>query len=154
YGLRSGKIPAGMKVPGPVADDDNFQATYTAEDMENARGAVRILDVDAPRRKNERVMKVLTDKAVQWMERQPKDKPFFLYFTPVAVHNPVTPDKDLAGKSGAGLFGDWIHELDRSVGRVLDTLDKMGVAKNTLVIFSSDNGGVKVPQRTDSPQTK
>src|SRR6185503_9635820 len=64
---------------------------------------------------------------------------------PVAVHNPVTPDKDLAGQSKAGLYGDWIHELDRSVGRILDTLDKMGVAKNTLVIFSSDNGGVFKP---------
>ena len=61
-----------------------------------------------------------------WLRKQPKDKPFFLYFTPVAVHNPITPDKDLAGKSGAGLYGDWIHELDRSVGRILDTLEQMG----------------------------
>ncbi|MCX7006372.1 MAG: sulfatase-like hydrolase/transferase, partial [Kiritimatiellaeota bacterium] len=53
----------------------------------------------------------------------------------------------------AGLYGDWIHELDRSVGRILDTLDKQGLAKDTLVLFSSDNGGVKEPQKTDSPQT-
>jgi arylsulfatase A-like enzyme len=152
YGLRSGKIPAGMKITGPVPDSDDFQATYTAADMENKRNDVKILDLDAPRRKNERVMKVLTDKATAWLERQPKEKPFFLYFTPVAVHNPVTPDKDLAGQSKAGLYGDWIHELDRSVGRILDTLDKMGAAQNTLVIFSSDNGGVFKPER-DSLQT-
>ena len=100
------------------------------------------------------VMKVLTDKAVQWLQRQPKEKPFFLYFTPVAVHSPVTPDKDLAGKSLAGLYGDWIHELDRSVGRILDTLDRLGVAQETLVIFTSDNGGVKELARTDLLQTK
>ena len=154
YGLRSGKIPAGMKVAGPVPDDDDFKPTYGPEDMENPKGAAKILDLDAPRRKNERVMKVLTDKATQWIAQQPKDQPFFLYFTPVAVHNPVTPDKDLAGKSAAGLYGDWIHELDRSVGRVLDTLDKQGIAKDTLVIFSSDNGGVKELARTDLLQTK
>jgi arylsulfatase A len=145
YGLRSGKIPPGMKPAGPVPDSDDFQPTYTAEDMENPHRNVKILDLDAPRRKNQRVMKVLTDKAVAWMRQQTKDKPFFLYFTPVAVHNPVTPDKDLAGKSAAGLYGDWIHELDRSVGRILGALDEMGVTQDTLVIFSSDNGGVFRP---------
>jgi arylsulfatase A-like enzyme len=154
YGLRSGKIPPGMKPSGPLPDDDNFKPTYEAEDTEGGRGAGRILDLDAPRRRNERVMKVLTDKATAWLGRQPTDKPFFLYFTPVAVHNPVTPDTDLAGKSAAGIYGDWIHELDRSVGRILDTLDKLGVAKNTLVLFSSDNGGVFKPRNTDTPQTK
>ncbi len=152
YGLRSGKIPAGMKIAGPVPDDDNFKATYGAEDTES--GKAKILELDAPRRKNERVMATLTDKATKWIAQQPKDKPFFLYFTPVAVHNPITPDQDLAGKSAAGLYGDWIHELDRSVGRILDTLDKQGVAKDTLVIFTSDNGGVKVPAKADSLQTK
>jgi arylsulfatase A-like enzyme len=153
YGLRSGKIPAGMKIVGPVPDSDDFQKTYTAADMENKRNDVKILDLDAPRRKNERVMKVLTDKATAWLERQSKEKPFFLYFTPVAVHNPITPDKDLAGQSKAGLYGDWIHELDRSVGRILDTLDRTGAAQNTLVIFSSDNGGVFKPENEKLLQT-
>ncbi len=153
YGLRSGKIPAGMKIPGPVPDSDDYQATYTAADMENARNDAKILALDAPRRKNERVMKVLTDKATAWLERQPKDKPFFLYFTPVAVHNPITPDKDLAGRSKAGHYDDWIHELDRSVRRILDTLDRMGAAQNTLVIFSSDNGGVFKPENEKLLQT-
>jgi len=151
YGLRSGGIPAGMKLAGPAADSDDFKASYGPEDMEN--GKAKILDLDAPRRKNERVMKVLTDKATTWLEAQPKDRPFFLYFTPVAVHNPVTPDKDLAGKSGAGPYGDWIHELDQSVDRILATLDKMGVAKDTLVLFTSDNGGVYRPQNERLLQT-
>lgn len=145
YGLRSGNFPAGTQIASPAADDADFKAVYEAEDTEGGRGAGRILELDAPRRKNERVMAVLTDKAAQWIERQPKDKPFFLYFTPVAVHNPVTPDQDLAGQSAAGLYGDWIQELDRSVGRILDTLDRQGAADNTLVIFTSDNGGVFKP---------
>lgn len=153
YGLRSGKIPPGMKVPGPVPDSNDYKASYTPDDMENPKGGARILDLDAPRRKNERVMKVLTDKSTAWLQRQTKDRPFFLYFTPVAVHNPVTPDKDLAGQSKAGFYGDWIHELDRSVGRVLETLDQMGVAKDTLVIFTSDNGGVFKPENDRQLQT-
>ena len=151
YGLRSGQIPAGMKLAGPAADSDDFKATYGPEDTEN--GKSKILELDAPRRKNERVMKVLTDKATTWLEAQPKDRPFFLYFTPVAVHNPVTPDKDLAGKSAAGPYGDWIHELDRSVERILATLDKMGATKDTLVLFTSDNGGVFKPENERLLQT-
>jgi len=151
YGLRSGQIPAGMKLAGPAADSDDYQATYGSEDTES--GKARILEIEAPRRKKERVMKVLTDKATTWLEAQPKDHPFFLYFTPVAVHAPVTPDKDLAGKSAAGLYGDWIHELDQSVGRILATLDKMGATKDTLVIFTSDNGGVFKPENERLLQT-
>ena len=153
YGLRNGKIPANMKIAGPVPDSDDFKPTYGPEDTEGGKGAGRILDLAAPRRKNERVMKVLTDKATTWIAQQPRDKPFFLYFTPVAVHNPVTPDKDLAGQSKAGLYGDWIQELDRSVGRVLNTLDQLGVAQDTLVIFSSDNGGVFKPENDKLLQT-
>lgn len=151
YGLRSGKIPERMKLSS-VPDADNFQASYGPEDMENAKG--KILDLDAPRRKNARVMAMLTDRAVRWLERQPKDRPFFLYFTPVAVHNPVTPDKDLAGKSPAGLYADWIGELDRSVGGILAALDRLGVAQDTLVLFTSDNGGVFRPDREEMLQTQ
>jgi arylsulfatase A-like enzyme len=151
YGLRSGKIPPGMKLPGPVDDSDDFKATYTAEDTESAKA--KTLDIDAPRRVNDRVMPTLTDRAVKWLEQQSPSTPFFLYFTPVTVHNPVTPEKDLVGKSAAGSYGDWILELDRSVGRILQTLEKMGVARDTLVIFTSDNGGVHEPARADSPQS-
>ncbi|MBM3858932.1 MAG: arylsulfatase [Verrucomicrobia bacterium] len=148
YGLRSGKIPDSMKVR--MDDNDDFQATYTKEDTESKRADP--MNLDAPRRVNERVMKVLTGKAVRWLEQQKRGTPFFLYFTPVAVHNPITPDKDLAGKSAAGPYGDFIHELDRSVGGILDALDRLGFAKDTLVIFTSDNGGVTGSGRDDSPQ--
>ncbi|MBI5832697.1 MAG: arylsulfatase [Armatimonadetes bacterium] len=151
YGLRGRTLPDGMKLPAPDADDPNFQATYTGADMENAKG--RPIDLDAPRRRNQRVMAELTDKAVAWLDRQPKAEPFFLYYTPVAVHNPVTPDADLAGQSKAGLYADWISELDRGVGRILAKLDQMGVRDNTLVLFTSDNGGVFRPENEAMLQT-
>lgn len=87
-------------------------------------------------------METLTDKSIGWLETRDKTKPFFLYFTPVAVHEPVTPSKRTAGSSVAGAYGDWIHELDRAVGRLLDALDQQGLTKDTLVLFTSDNGGV------------
>lgn len=100
------------------------------------------MGIDAPQRVDEKVMDQLTTEATQWLKHQHKDRPFFLYFAPVAIHFPYTPSGKTKGKSGCGLYGDWIHELDLSVGRILHTLDQMKVAKNTLVIFTSDNGGV------------
>ena len=101
--------------------------------------------LDAPHRQDENVMSHITTKAVEWIDKQSDKKPFFLYFTPVAVHNPVTPSAKTKGTSKAGPYGDWIHELDLSVGRVLDALDKKGFTKDTLVLFTSDNGGVFKP---------
>ena len=91
--------------------------------------------------KNDRVAGDLTRKAVEFIERS-KDKPFFLYFAPNIPHNPITPSADFIGKSGCGLYGDFVQELDSCVGTLLDALKKAGVAENTLIVFSSDNGGV------------
>ena len=106
------------------------------------------LGIDAPQRKDEDVMATLTAKAVGWLEQQQPGKPFFLYFTPVTVHEPATPSSQTSGSSKAGPYGDWIHELDWSVGRVLDALERKGLATNTLVIFTSDNGGENKKTRT------
>lgn len=106
---------------------------------------VKSLDLNAPKRIDDEVMATLTDKLVGWIGQQSTDKPFFVYFTPVAVHNPITPSKQTAGKSKGGPFCDFISDLDISVGRVLDALDKQGLTENTLVLFSSDNGGVNKP---------
>jgi arylsulfatase A len=103
------------------------------------------LGLDAPQRVDEEVMPVLTRRAVEWIERQSSDRPFFLYYAPVAIHNPVTPSAATAGSSAAGPYGDWIHELDASVGAVLAALDRKGFAADTLVLFTSDNGGVNKP---------
>jgi len=116
-------------------------------------GGGSFLGLDAPQRMDEDVMGTLTRKAVAWLDQQEAGRPFFLYFTPVAVHRPVTPSAKTKGGSAAGPYGDWIHELDASVGGILDALDRKGLGKDTLVVFTSDNGGVIVPPaQADSPE--
>ena len=100
------------------------------------------MGIDAPQRVDENVMDELTTDAIGWLEMQVDETPFFLYFAPVAIHFPYTPSEKTKGTSGCGLNGDWIHELDLSVGRILDTLDRKGIADETLVVFTSYNGGV------------
>ena len=82
----------------------------------------------------------LTGKALQWMNEQ--KEPFFLYYASHNIHHPFTPHPYFQGKSECGLYGDFVEELDWSVGQILDALEKFGVADNTLVIFTSDNGGM------------
>jgi arylsulfatase A-like enzyme len=83
----------------------------------------------------------LTKKAVGFIE-QNKDKPFFLYLATQDIHVPRVPGNAYRGKSGCGIRGDVIEEFDGTVGAVLDTLNHLQLADNTLVIVTSDNGGV------------
>jgi arylsulfatase A-like enzyme len=83
----------------------------------------------------------ITAKATAFIEHN-KDRPFFLYFATHDVHVPRVPHARFKGTSQCGLRGDCIHQLDWSVGQVLETLDRLKLADNTLVIFSSDNGPV------------
>lgn len=84
----------------------------------------------------------LTNEAVSWLEGQTADKPFFLYFAHRNVHGPIRPNRRFRGTSEIGAYGDFIHELDWSVGKILDALDRKGLSDNTIVFFSSDNGAV------------
>jgi arylsulfatase A len=81
-----------------------------------------------------------TERAVKFI-REHRSGPFFLYLPHNAVHFPLYPHHDYMGKSGLGLQKDWVLEVDWSVGRVLDTLRELKLDSNTLVIFTSDNGG-------------
>ena len=80
-----------------------------------------------------------TDEAVKFIQKN-KKQPFFLYVPHTFPHVPLFASKDFRGKSPAGLYGDVVEELDWSVGQILDTLRKEGLAESTLVVFSSDNG--------------
>ena len=97
--------------------------------------------LDAPVRDDRTVSQVLTTQAADWIAAQPAERPICLYFTPVAVHVPVTPSAELAGTQGGGAYADWIAELDRSVGGILAALERSGRIENTLLVFTSDNGG-------------
>ena len=80
-----------------------------------------------------------TERAVSFIEKN-KDKPFFVYLPHSMVHVPLYVSEKFKGKSKAGLFGDVMMEVDWSVGRILDTLRKNKLDKDTLVIFTADNG--------------
>ena len=80
-----------------------------------------------------------TDEAVKFITAN-KDRPFFLYLPHTAVHVPLHPGAGFKGKSANGTYGDWVEEVDWSVGRVLDTLRELKLAEHTLVLFTSDNG--------------
>ena len=82
----------------------------------------------------------LTARAVKFIESN-KAGPFFLYFTPHDIHEPMVPHPRFRGTSDCGWRGDVIHQLDWTVGQVLATLDRLKLATNTLVTFTSDNGG-------------
>ena len=82
-----------------------------------------------------------TKKALSFIE-QSKGGPFFLYLATHNIHVPRVPNKRFQGTSVAGRRGDSIHELDETVGKVMAKLDELGLSDNTLLIFSSDNGGV------------
>jgi arylsulfatase A-like enzyme len=86
-----------------------------------------------------RLVERYTREAVGFIEEK-KDGPFFLYFPHTAVHTPIHPGEKFRGKSQNGRFGDWVEEVDWSVGQILETLEKHHLAQHTMVLFTSDNG--------------
>ncbi|SMP74755.1 Arylsulfatase A [Neorhodopirellula lusitana] len=90
-------------------------------------------------RVDDQVDSTLTQKAVEFIRRN-SEQPFFLYFTPCAPHTHVTPAAKFRGTSQAGLYGDYVQELDSHVQTILETLDELKLTDNTLVLFISDNG--------------
>lgn len=86
-------------------------------------------------------------RAVEWLEKRDASKPFFLYFPMCPPHTPISPSEEFVGKSGGSdeikhdpKYGDWVYQGDHMLGRILDTLEKKALAKNTLVIATADNG--------------
>ncbi len=79
------------------------------------------------------------ERAVDFIRRN-REEPFFLYLAHSMPHTPLFRSKEFEGRSRRGVYGDVIEEIDWSVGRVLDTLREEGLAENTMVLFTSDNG--------------
>ena len=103
--------------------------------------------------KDEDMADVFTSKAVGFIERQ-RAKPFFLYFALHDPHVPRVPHPRFVGRTPLGPRGDAIAEADWSVGQILDTLDRLKLADNTIVIFTSDNGAVVDDGYKDDAVTK
>jgi arylsulfatase len=89
----------------------------------------------------------LTDKAIDFMRRQTKaGKPFFVFLPYTATHYPTRPHPDYVGATGNGPWADLLHQIDQYNGKLLDELDKLGVADNTIYIFTADNGPESFPK--------
>jgi len=86
------------------------------------------------------VMPRITEKAVAWIGEQSAEQPFFLYWSWTSPHTPIVPVEEFQGLTGAGPYGDFMHQSDAHLGQVLQALEDHGFAEKTLVIFSSDNG--------------
>ena len=89
--------------------------------------------------KDETIADTFTHEVVGFIERN-KQQPFFLYFAPHDVHPPIIPNPRFVGSTTLGKRADMLSELDWSVGEIMKTLERLGLTKNTLIIFSSDNG--------------
>lgn len=91
--------------------------------------------------KDENIADSITSHAINFIKAN-KDNPFFMYFATNDVHVPRFPNQRFRGKSGMGLRGDAIVQFDWSVGQIMSTLEKLGIADNTLILLTSDNGPV------------
>ncbi|HBG26024.1 MAG: hypothetical protein A2Y10_03860 [Planctomycetes bacterium GWF2_41_51] len=94
----------------------------------------------AARYEKEEMLGDLTKKAVEYINKN-KDERFFLYFAPSAPHDPYAPSKKFKGKSKVGDYGDFVMETDWAVGEIIKSLEKNKIDNETLIIFTSDNGG-------------
>jgi len=135
-------------LPTKQGFDRYFGIPYSNDMRKKALGGTEPV---CPLLRDEKVIELLTDEQQSGIiERytdeatnflfENKDRPFFLYLPHNAVHTPIHPGKAFQGKSANGRFGDWVEEMDWSVGRILETLKELKLDEKTLVLFTSDNG--------------
>ena len=123
-------------------------SSHTKGSAQPPRGVFWRPGAIAPHFKFPKVLPTLADKAVSIVRergRSPK-QPFFLYFALSAPHTPWVPVQPFLGRSKAGLYGDFVAQVDDTFGRVLRALDDAKLADNTLVVFTSDNGAHWTPE--------
>lgn len=129
-----GLVPEDPFVYGKRANTEVFPEKRKLDDIGGAEAAHALY-------KDREVGTRLTEKSVEWIKNN-KDDSFFLYLATTNIHHPFTPAPRFQGTSECGRYGDFVHELDWIVGEVMDTLEEEGLSDNTLVIFTSDNGGM------------
>jgi arylsulfatase A-like enzyme len=129
-----GLVPEDPFVYGQMANTEVFPEKRKLDDIGGADAAHALY-------KDREVGTKLTEKSVEWI-REHKEDPFFLILSTTNIHHPFTPAPRFVGTSECGRYGDYVHELDWMVGEVMNTLKDEGLDDNTLVIFTSDNGGM------------
>ncbi len=123
----------------PWTDTANYRSTYPPLPLLEGD---RPIDTITTLEEQGMLTRRYTERAVDFIRRQDRQKnsPFFLYLAHSMVHVPLAVSPTFRGKSGAGLFGDVMEEVDWSVGEVVRALRETGQLNNTLLIFTSDNG--------------
>ena len=145
-------IPASLDMPpyvfienGNVLEAPTSQIAASEMRRKGGEGYWRAGAI-APGFKHEDVLPRITEKAISFIQKQSAKKPFFLYFPLTAPHTPWMPTAEFRGKSGAGYYGDFVTEVDATVGRVMRALSEAKLADNTLIILTSDNGAHWLPE--------
>jgi arylsulfatase A-like enzyme len=145
-------IPASLDMP-PYVFVENEQVTEAptttiapSEMRRRGGGGFWRGGAIAPSFKHVNVLPTFTQKSVDFLRKQSRDKPFFLYCALNAPHTPWMPTDEFRGKSKADWYGDFVVQVDATVGRLLRTLDETQLADNTLVLFTSDNGAHWLPE--------
>ncbi len=132
--------PVGAVIPdGPIHRGfDYFHGFHHARNMEAVIENDRVIEHDA----TVNMLPRLTRKSVQYIADRAKEpsKPFFLYLPLGSPHTPIVPSDDWKGKSGLGDYGDFVMQTDNALVEVAAALDHHGLADNTLIVFTSDNG--------------
>lgn len=97
------------------------------------------------------VLPTLTQRGVEYLDsRKGEREPFFLYFAFPCPHAPIIPNDEFDGKSQAGPYGDFVTQTDDIVGKLLAALDRAGLAENTIVVFTADNGPERYAYERDA----
>lgn len=95
----------------------------------------------APGWKEDRILPTIVERTEKYIGERARDKkPFFIYMSLTSPHEPVAPSQPFRGKSGISPVADFIMETDAALGRVMTALERGGLADNTILVFSSDNG--------------
>lgn len=131
-------IPPYVYIENDLATVVPTQYTENKSDMGWWRRGLTGSDFD-----HEQVLPVLTEKATAFIDKHMNTgakNPFFLYFPLPAPHTPIIPTADFLGKSHTNLYGDFMLQVDWTVGEILKSLDRHGITNETLIIFTSDNG--------------
>jgi len=125
---------------GPTGANDNGRVKF----FENNEPAGATNDMAS-------LIRMYTDKSIDYLKnKRDPEKPFVLYLAHTMMHTVIDASPQFKGKSAGGLYGDVVEEFDYETGRLLDTIDELGLRDNTLVLYTSDNGPWNQPAYTES----
>lgn len=143
-------IPASLDIPPyyyirgdrAVAPPSLMIGDSNSEGWTKIQGAFWRAGGIAPGYKHIEVTPKFTEETISYLNDQKAEKPFFLYLAYPSPHTPWLPTKEFDGKSRAGMYGDFVTQVDASIGQVLHQLDQLKLSDNTLLFLTSDNGPV------------